>query len=132
MTKPDLGPVNVGDRLLVISKTYNGKDKDPIETVVTKAARVWITLTETYQVRSMARTWRMRLDTQDTADGTNYRDAFRTPEQHAWHVRISEAWTALTAAGINPSYGSPWRTDEDRLLALGAFLRQYDTDHPPR
>ena len=130
MPKPTLGPVAVGDRLLVIGRTYTGHDKDPIEATATKIGRAWITLTETSQVRSMARTWRMRLDTQDDGTDGNYLDTFRTPEQHAWQVRTDTARRDLFDAGIMPSGGSPWGTDETRLLVLADFIRAYDTEHP--
>lgn len=130
MPKPELGPIAVSDKLIVIVPTYSSRRDDAkVNVVVTKASRVWIELTEVEQVRSMARTWRMRRDTQNDGNG-RYGPRFVTPEQHDWEGRVHAAWKELTSAGINPTGSSLWRTDEDRFLALADFLRAYNAEHP--
>jgi hypothetical protein len=129
MPRPALGKVAVGDRLLVIPTTYNSRTRqEPVPATVTKAARVWIDLEEITD--GYARTWRLRLDTQHDGGNGNYHDRFVTPEQYAWEQRISGAWETLRVAKAAPDLGSPWRRDEERLLALADFIRTYDEQHP--
>lgn len=134
MPKPALGPVNVGDHLLVIPAPDHRTKPDPIDAVVTKKGRAWIELdrTDAEQYTNRSAPYRLRLDTQRdvTGYGHGYSHRFVTAEQYAYEQRIHEAWQALTDAGINPTSGSLWRTDEDRFLALGDFIRQYDADTP--
>ena len=131
MPKPTLGPVAVGDQLLVISAPSKWHPKQPTEVVVVKKGRIWIDLREVNQVASMARTWRMRLDTQN--DGNTIGaggDRFVTAEQQAWEQRIGDARAVLRDAKVSPDSASLWNRDEGRLLALADFIRAYDTEHP--
>lgn len=132
MPKPELGPIAVGDQLLVIPTSYGNRRavSKPIEATVTKAARVWIELRETNQVMSMARTWRLRRDTQHDGGNGNYHDRFVSAEQWSWEHRIREALKVLNDAKAAPDFGSWWRRDGDRLLALADFIAAYDAQHP--
>lgn len=133
MPRPALGPVRVGDTLLVFeARYYRSKTPNlPIEAEVTKVGRVWIELRAVHDVRSMAKTWRLRLDTQDDGTkGSAYHDQFMTPAQHAWQQKVSDARQVLDDAKIRLDFGSPWREDEDRLFALAEFVRAYDANHP--
>jgi hypothetical protein len=125
MPKPELGPVAVGDRLLVIPATYNNRIKrEPVLAKATKVARVWVDLEEVTGA-TQPRTWRLRLDTQNDGGEGGYRDRFVTPDQYAWERQITEATAVLRAAKAHPDFGSPWAKG-DRLLALADFIRQYD------
>ncbi len=128
MTKPPLGKIAVGDHLLVFEARYNSGRTlyPPIAAVVEKVGRVWVDLREANNVRSQARTWRLRLDTQHDGSKTNYHDRFVTAEQYAWEGRVSDARDVLREAKVTPDAGSPWKSD-DRLLALADFIRAHDT-----
>lgn len=134
MPRPALGKVAVGDELLVIEASYNNSriQKLPITAVVEKAGRVWVDLVERDQVKSHRRTWRLRLDTQDTGSKYSHTDRFVTAEQHAWEQRTKAARKVLFEAGISFNTMQSWRwdRDEDRLLALAAFVADYDAEHP--
>lgn len=130
MPKPALGPVAVGDRLLVIIPKYNTPYPMPIEADVTKVGRVWVEMEETKQTRSSKRAWRLRLDTQDTGTTSGrYGDRFVTTDQYAWEERIRLVHAALFDAGISLNNSSPWR-DDDRRLALANFIREHDGLNP--
>lgn len=125
MSKPELGRVAVGDRLLVIPARYGRGQLEPRLAAVTKAGRVWIDLEDVGDDCWQSQTWRLRLDTQDTGSGYSNRDRFVTPEQYAWEVRRSSVSIYLCEQGITVESGSPWRRDEDDLLTLANLLRQH-------
>jgi hypothetical protein len=129
MPRPVLGKLSVGHRLLLIQASHKrwGDEIAPIETEVVKLGRVWVELAE-LDTSARPRTWRLRMDTQRTDNGTNYNDRFVTAEQYAWEQRISAARDAV--AGLKLDWSSPWLKDEDRLLALAAFVTAYDAEHP--
>lgn len=124
MLKPELGKVAVGDRLLVIPASYGRGALDPVEAVITKAGRVWVELADADDVRSLARTWRLRLDTQDSGSGYSGRDRFVTREQYAWEQRDSAVHRYLTEVGIRPDRDSPWDGSEQRIV-LANLLRAH-------
>jgi hypothetical protein len=126
MSKPELGKVAVGDQLLVI-RPFNRyrADNDPIPVAVTKVGRVWIEAAEANQVRSQARTWRMRLDTQNEGGQYSQQDRFVTAEQYAWEQRRNAADAYLREIDFMPGFKSPWRA-EDRRLDLANLLRRHD------
>lgn len=126
MSKPELGRVAVGDRLLVIPARYGRGQLEPRLAAVVKASRVWIDLEDVGDDRWRSQTWRLRLDTQDTGSGYSNRDRFVTTEQYAWEVRQSAVSIYLREQGITVEPGSPWRRDEDSLLTLANLLRQHD------
>lgn len=133
MPRPALGPVNVGDTLLVFEARYHRSKipNPPIDATVVKVGRVWIDLEEANEVASFRRTWRLRLDTQDDGTkGSAYHDRFMTADQYAWQQKVSEARQVLDDAKIRLDFGSPWREDEDRLFALAEFVRAYDANRP--
>lgn len=130
MPKPALGPVKVGDTLLVFLARYS-RDRTPpapIEATVIKVGRVWIELQDPDSTSRFPRTWRLRLDTQDDASKTNYHDRFVTTGQFEWEQQVAAARAAV--ASLKLDWTSPWQRDEDRLLALAAFVAAYDADHP--
>lgn len=126
MSKPELGRVAVGDRLLVIVPRYSTPYPEPIAADATKVGRVWVEMEEVEQVRSFKRTWRLRLDTQgDGTNGGKYGERFVTAEQYAYEERLRKARATLFDAGISLNGNTSWRDDE-RSLALANFLRQHD------
>lgn len=125
MSKPELGKVAVGDQLLVIPAAYGRTRSEPVEAVVTKAARVWIDLRDIYDVRSQARAWRMRLDTQNVGSQYSQQDRFVTADQYAWEQRNTAANAYLREIDLIPGYKSPWYS-EDRRLDLANLLRQHE------
>lgn len=131
MPKPALGPVKVGDTLLVFLARY-GRDRTPpapIEATVAKVGRIWIELQDPDSTGRFGRTWRLRLDTQDDGSkGSAYHDRFVTAAQFAWEQRVAAA--RADVASLKLDWTSPWLRNEDRLLALAAFVAAYDADHP--
>jgi hypothetical protein len=126
VSKPELGRVAVGDRLLVIVPRYSSPYPVPTETDVTKVGRIWVEMEETGQARSFKRTWRLRLDTQDGGSSpSRFVERFVTAEQYAYEERLRTARAALFDAGISLNGNTPWRDDE-RSLALANFIRQHD------
>ena len=125
MPRPELGKVALDDELLVIEKQYNGSDKVPIKACVIKAGPVWIEMIELYQVRSMARTWRMRRDNQsESANPSPYTTRFATSEQHTWD-RVEAADAYLEQVKMTPNPASHWHTPERRLI-LANLLRTHE------
>lgn len=130
MPRPALGKVAVGDRLLVIPATYSNRMKqEAVLAQVTKVARIWVDLEEVTDARR-ARTWRLRLDTQHDGANSGYHDRLLTPDQYTWEQEINAAHETLRSAKAAPDWDSPWRRDEERLLALATFIRTYDQEHP--
>jgi hypothetical protein len=125
MPKPELGPIAVGDHMLVIPATYSHKPSEAIEAAITKADRVWIELEEVNPRPSRPRAWRMRRDTQD--DGTDgiRRNRFLTHEQYAWHERRQAAYVYLMSTGIRLEGSSPW-SEPDRQVELANLLRRHE------
>jgi hypothetical protein len=121
-------PVAVGDQLLVIRPFSRYRSNNPIEVVVTKAARVWIEMEEINQVPSQRRKWRMRRNMQNDGNGDRYHtDRFVTAEQYAHEQRVEAAETYLRReAKACPDFASPWFQDKERLIALANFLRRHD------
>jgi hypothetical protein len=126
VSKPELGKVAVGDRLLVIPARYGRTQPEPRLVAVTKAGRVWIDLEAVGDDSWRSQTWRLRLDTQDAGSGYSNRDRFVTPEQYAWEERRSSVSTYLREQGITVESSSPWRLEEDGLLILANLLRRHD------
>jgi hypothetical protein len=106
--------VKVGDPVIVTQWRC-----DPIEARVSKAARVWLEITESDNSKQYPTTWRMRRDTQQenvtstTVGGGTYQARFYTPGQWAQKQRTTEANDLLTALGIQLSWDQ-W-TDERRI-----------------
>lgn len=123
MSKPPLGRVAVGDRLLVIPNSHERGKAEVVPVTVTSIGRVWIDLAEVTDGRP--RTWRLRLDTQDDGKTGAYHDRFVTPEQYTRQERQSAAYAYLREQRVLPSEGSPWRTEE-RMLTLANLLRHHD------
>lgn len=121
MSRPELGPLTVGQKVLVIEADHYRRKSEPVPATVTKVARVWVTLTE-ITARPHPREWRMRIDVQRE----NHRDysqldaRFVTPEQWAYEHRETEARAFLKEERITIEYGSPWR---DRAVELADLIR---------
>ena len=130
MPRRALGKLTVGERLIVIPAPNRYHPKMSVEVVVTKVGRVWVDLREASNTVSQAKTWRMRLDTQDQGHGGHHQDRFATWEQLDWEQRAEAARKALFDAGITVDWQSLWNQDEDRFLALAAFVAAYDAEHP--
>jgi len=127
MPKPELGRVSVGDTLFVIHPGHRYRSTLTARVVVTKVARVWITVEEINEVSSFRETWRLRLDTQ--GGGTyNSLTRFVTEAQLLWEQRVSAAEKVLREAKVAPNFDSPWNRDEDRLIALADFIGSYGTE----
>ena len=126
MARPALGKVAVGDELLVI-RPFNRyrDDNDPVRVRVVKAARVWIDLEEIDQVSSYARTWRMRLDTQNEGSKYTQQDRFVTAEQYAYETRVDAADAYLCEVKVRSDYGSLWNAPERRIV-LANLLRAHE------
>jgi hypothetical protein len=126
MSKPELGKIEVGDRLLVIpARMSRFADTTPRRVTVIKAARVWVDLVaEEDQDRLHPRTWRMRRDTQDEGTSSNYNDRFVTQEQYGWEQRARAAEEYLTEIDLQLSWQSPW-TKGDKVIVLANLLRKH-------
>lgn len=131
MPRPALGPLTVGDHLTLIQASNRWRPTPNLDVEVVKKGRIWIDLREVNQVASMARTWRMRLDSQNDGNAVGAGgDRFVTAEQQAWEQRIGDARAVLREAKVIPDYASRWNHDEERQLALADFIRAYDADQP--
>jgi hypothetical protein len=121
-SRPEVGEVKVGDRLLVFEGTWGGPRRDPVPAEVVKASRVWLTLRA---VGERAVEWRMRRDTHDEGNQTYPQGnaSFVTPEQCEWDERmrainaiIWDAEIRLERSGWAPDR-SRWTPDRREALA---------------
>ena len=117
MSKPELGDIEVGDKVVIIQRVLGGNREITAE--VTAAGRVWLT------IASDRRMWRMRKDTQDLASGYGHGyghvDRFVTPDQLDWERRVSVANAYLREQRILPDFD--W--DEQRLV-LANLIRSHE------
>jgi hypothetical protein len=97
----------VGSPVVVSESNVYRRKTVLISARVTSKARVWIEVTATTTGRSQS--WRLRLDTQDDGDDSNYKVRFHTPEQAAFRTARDEASSYLSDQGIRLDYGSPWK-----------------------
>lgn len=120
MSRPELGPVAVGDEVLV----HEGDPRRPrrIPATIVKVGRIWLTLKST----ESGREWRMHREFQDTRSGIGYAVSFATPEQYAYDRRVAEAAELIREQGISVDHHSPWATGDGRL-ALAALLQSVDS-----
>jgi hypothetical protein len=123
MSRPELGTVSVGDRLLVIPARYGRTPTEPIEVTVTKVARIWIDMAATD--KSAWPRYRLRRDTQHDGGESNYRTRFVTREQYAWEQRLRQVNEYLREAGVDLAWNKPWNTDERRIV-LANLMRQHE------
>lgn len=126
MSKPELGKVEVGDRLIVIpGRRSRYSDTTPRPAIVTKAAPVWIDLVEeSTQDRPYPKSWRMRRDTQHEGGNTNYNARFVTPEQYAWEQRQLAAVKYLKEIDLRLEWSSPWASG-DKAIVLANLMRKH-------
>jgi len=106
--RPTLGTLSKGDKVIVIEPMRRQPAREHAG-VVTKVARVWITVKHEYG--GFPREARFRLDTQDDGGDSNYRWHFVTPEQKAYDDRMNAARTVLRDAGIQLDHRSPLQSD---------------------
>ena len=101
--RPELGKPVVGDPVIVHRYKINNRDTKNLEinAVVTKVARLFVTLAETDPVGLRPRVWKMRMSTQQEDSQYSHVDRFVTPDQHAWDYRLSTASAYLREAGID-------------------------------
>jgi hypothetical protein len=109
-----------GDAVLVIPGRYGRGVREPIPATITKAARVWLTITEA-TASSLAREWRMRRDTQREDSAHSYVNRFVTAEQYEAEQRAAADAQFLREQGIEVAYGSPWR---GRVSELADLIRK--------
>lgn len=95
--RPALGTLKVGDKVIVIEPMHRQPNRE-YDGIVTKVARVWITVEHEYGM--YPREARFRLDTQDDGNGSTYRWRFVTPEQRAWDGLLAGARAVLADAGV--------------------------------
>ena len=112
----------VGFPVIVIQPGRSGRR---IEAVVTKAARVWITINRTDGESWPV--WRMRRDDQREKVYAGIPTRFATPEQLAWDDRVREARKVIQGERIE-IYRSSWQEPE-KLLTLAEFITQWNADH---
>jgi hypothetical protein len=124
MSKPELGDIAVGDKLIVIPCIRGRYDRrEPREVVVTKAARVWIEMKSTSDDKYNY-TWRMRRDTQDEGGQHSPAWRFATVEQKKWEDREREASRFLDEAGIEFSWKrSRYKGDK---VTLANIIRKHE------
>jgi hypothetical protein len=112
--------VKVGDRVIVTQWGHG----PPVEATVTKAARVWLEITESDGSKRYPTTWRMRRDTQQenvtdrTPGAGTYQAQFYTPEQWAEKRRVTEARDLLVSLSITV----PWEWPDERRVKLADVL----------
>lgn len=109
--------VKVGEKVMVNpgASSYGGRRREPIEAVVTRAARVWLTIESSRYV------WRMRRDTQrESSSSINamHQARFLTLEQYAVVRARAAAFAALAEHGIRLKLDSPWRGHEEELVSI--------------
>lgn len=95
MGKPDLGKVSVGD-IVWVREGY-GRNRSWRKAVVTKTARVWITV---MTAGGWPREMRFRLDDQSDGSGYSIGSYFYTVEQYEWLRAEEEAIEYLRSVGI--------------------------------
>lgn len=133
MKRPELGKLAVGDTVYVWPATSKRKqDAKPVPARVTSVARVWVELEsvetfETIHGTRPRRTWRMRLDSQDSGNRmySQRNDSFITAEQLAYDQRITAAYRVLRKYGIDivrfgPSDNDAFRVRLADMLTRGA------------
>ena len=123
--RPTLENLRVGSAVLVLEAVYRRHAglTSPRPGVVTKRARVWITVA-LLEVRRFPHEYRFRLD--DQSDGADsYQTRFRTPEQYAWDQVQETAFVYLKEQQIHVSSYTPWR---HRLVELARAVWQLE--HP--
>lgn len=111
--------VKVGETVKVVE--YNGRranGENSREAIVSKVARIWITV----KVGDWGRELRLRRDTQTDGSGFGYPSRFYTLAQWDERERQEEAKEFLREQGITVEYKSPWK---DREVDLSAMLKLY-------
>lgn len=113
--RPSLGDIKVGDKVRI--RTRGSRFEKDEEAVVTKIARIWIT------VETEIRSYRFRKDTQTADDRTwGLADYFETLEQYAWSQRDQAAWKFLREQRID-AFTGPWAK---RRLELANLIRRHE------
>lgn len=101
--------VKVGDTVIVYERLNRGHSEQ--QGIVTKVARVWITV-------DTGRERRFRRDTQMDGAEIGYPAQFFTPAQWVEKQQADEADAYLREQGIEVGWTSPWRGREIELANL--------------
>lgn len=119
--RPELGPVAVGDEVIV---THGDRHRSVKETpaVVVTVGRVWVTL-EAVGGGYLPSHGRFRIGDQLEEGTTGYRASFATPEQHAWSKRQSAAREYLRENRIEVHGSQRWADD---LVTLANLIREHE------
>lgn len=129
MIVPTSEPVKVGDLLVVEPCNFTRGPIEPVEVMVTKAARVWLEMTKVGEEPNYGNTWRMRRDTQNSGNTkySQHNSYFFTPEQFAKRQQAQVCRRILREHGIEIGVRSKHRNDESFLLDLASWLEAW---HP--
>jgi hypothetical protein len=109
-----------GDAVLIVPGRYGGTSREPIAATITKAARVWLTITE-ISTKPHPREWRMRRETQREDSEYSYVDRFVTAEQYEAEQRIARDRKFLEEQRIRIDHHSPWHS---RISDLADLIRK--------
>lgn len=135
ITQPKIHDIQVGDPVVVLERSYGRAAR--IRATVTKAGRVWLTITEDEPESGKPSTywrpreWRMRRDTQAVQSDYSYADCFRTPAQEAWHAEVDAAKLVLLRHGVSVDRLSPYWNTGGGLIKLAALLETAVTAESP-
>lgn len=113
-----------GDEVIVVAPQI--RSAPPYPAVVTKAARVWLTLTEKREQVPESwhrRTWRMRRDSQDESTGYSG-NRFFTLEQWAAREARMAAERVLSEANVVFGPGRSALRRDEQIIALAAAVRE--------
>lgn len=116
MSRPELGPIAVGDEVFV--RRHHGRSWDVIPATIVKIGRTWVTL----RAADRPQEWRMRIDKQTTGGTTNYEPIFLTPAQLAYDKELAAARKLLDQHGISIRPGAILSSPEGTLM-LAKILR---------
>lgn len=116
--------IKVGDPVVVSPSRYGCKE--PVQAVVTKVARVWITVSEPLVVRH-PREWRLRRDTQDSGDRNypQHNSRFYTLPQWADHLEEERVRKILREHRIDIGPHSPLYQNEAFKAELADLVNKH-------
>jgi hypothetical protein len=121
MPRPELGPVAVGDELIVIDGVRRGEVRTILAEVV-KVGPVWVTL-EPVGGGYLPSRGRFRVKDQREENTAGYRASFCTPEQKAWDDREHAADQYLREERIETHNSRRWSADK---VTLANLIREHE------
>ena len=126
MPRPELGTLVEGQEVVIIDPSY--REPRRFQATVGKIGRDWVTFEGTGDYTN--KTWRLRKSTQTNDNKVGVGGLrFRTLEQHAWEEGQAAARRVLQDVDLMPTRGI-WADDDERLVALAAYVLAYDAAHP--